>query len=111
MRRTPAASHRRRGGDDLDSEEYRGLYRQLLYSVSLDPPLVLVCVDNDEALSPPLPEQSIRHQYPLQNDSNTVRRSLRNGRKFADLTVVSGITGSTIFPDHRVAGLRLHDRW
>jgi flavin reductase (DIM6/NTAB) family NADH-FMN oxidoreductase RutF len=82
-------------------------------SVSLDPPLVLVCVDKAASCYPAFAQAKHFGINILCEAQQHVSRTFasKSADKFAGLPWISGITGSPIFPDS-VAWLdcELHDR-
>jgi flavin reductase (DIM6/NTAB) family NADH-FMN oxidoreductase RutF len=98
----------------LDSEgEPKGFTANSFTSVSLDPPLVLVCIGKGAACYPAFTSTAQFGVNILCQDQDHVssRFASRSADKFADIAWVSRITGSPVFPDS-VAWLdcQLHDR-
>lgn len=98
----------------LDSEGApKGFTANSFTSVSLDPPLVLVCVDKAAGCYPAFTGTTQFSINILCEDQQHVssRFASKSADKFADIPWVSDITGSPIFPDSTAwLDCRLHDR-
>jgi flavin reductase (DIM6/NTAB) family NADH-FMN oxidoreductase RutF len=98
----------------LDSEGIpRGFTANSFTSVSLDPPLVLVCVDKTASCYPAFAGTKHFGINILCEDQQHLSTAFasKSADKFADLPWVSGITGSPIFPDSTAwLDCELHDR-
>ena len=98
----------------LDSEGIpRGFTANSFTSVSLDPPLVLVCVDKSASCYPAFAGTNHFGINILCEEQQQLSRAFasKSTDKFADLPWVSGITGSPIFPDSTAwLDCELHDR-
>jgi flavin reductase (DIM6/NTAB) family NADH-FMN oxidoreductase RutF len=98
----------------LDSEGApKGFTASSFSSVSLDPPLVLVCVDKTASCYPAFAAATHFGVNILCEDQQHVSRTFasRSADKFAGMPWISGITGSPIFPDSAAwLDCALHDR-
>jgi flavin reductase (DIM6/NTAB) family NADH-FMN oxidoreductase RutF len=82
-------------------------------SVSLDPPLVLICVDKAASCYPAFAGATHFGVNILCEQQQHVSRTFasRSADKFADMPWISGIAGSPIFPDSAAwLDCALHDR-
>jgi len=98
----------------LDSDGLpKGLTANSFTSVSLDPPLVLVCVDKASSCHPAFAATTHFGINILCEDQQHVSRAFasRSADKFANIPWVPGITGSPIFPDSTAwLDCGIHDR-
>jgi flavin-dependent trigonelline monooxygenase, reductase component len=98
----------------LDSEGApKGFTANSFTSVSLDPPLVLVCVDKTSGCYPALADASHFGINILCKDQRQVSETFASkiADKFAEVPWLRGITGSPIFPDSTAwLDCTLHDR-
>jgi len=91
----------------------KGFTANSFTSVSLDPPLVLVCVDKAASCYPAFAAASHFGINILCEAQQHVSRTFasKSADKFADMPWISGITGSPIFPDSAAwLDCELHDR-
>jgi flavin reductase (DIM6/NTAB) family NADH-FMN oxidoreductase RutF len=98
----------------LDSEgAQKGFTANSFTSVSLDPPLILVCVDKASGCYSAFAGTTHFGVNILCEDQQHLSRTFasKSADKFADMTWMSGITGSPIFPDSTAwLDCQLHDR-
>lgn len=98
----------------LDSEGApKGFTANSFTSVSLDPPLVLVCVDKASGCYPAFAVTTHFGVNILCEDQQHLFKTFasKSADKFADMRWMSGITGSPIFPDSTAwLDCQLHDR-
>src|SRR5260221_12609767 len=91
----------------------KGFTANSFTSVSLDPPLVLVCIDKAASCYPAFATTAHFGINILCEDQQHVSRAFasRSADKFAGMPWVAGITGSPIFPDSSAwLDCELHDR-
>jgi flavin reductase (DIM6/NTAB) family NADH-FMN oxidoreductase RutF len=91
----------------------KGFTANSFTSVSLDPPLVLVCVDRAASCYPAFAGASHFGINILCEAQQHISRTFasKSPDKFADMPWISGITGSPIFPDSTAwLDCELHDR-
>jgi flavin-dependent trigonelline monooxygenase, reductase component len=91
----------------------KGFTASSFASVSLDPPLVLICVDKAASCYPAFAGTTHFGVNILCEDQQHVSRRFasRSADKFADMPWIPGATGSPIFPDSTAwLDCELHDR-
>lgn len=98
-----------RGADGID----RGMTATAFSSLSLDPPLVLVCIDHNATMAKPLADATHLAVHVLGEDQEAISRRFasKDGDRFAGLDITRGVAELPLVPGALVRlQCRIRDR-